>query len=81
MACGRPVVASNVGGFKDLIRSNENGLLVPPNDPPALADAIDRLLTDSALVRSLSRAALDTVADYRWHDLHEKAYGPILAEL
>lgn len=81
MACGRPVIATNVGGFKDLIRSGQNGLLVPPNDPHALADAIDRLLTDPSLVRSLSRAAVDTVAHYRWSDLHEKAYGPILAQL
>ncbi|MGC0314664.1 glycosyltransferase family 4 protein [Kitasatospora acidiphila] len=46
MLAGRPVVASNVGGLRDVVEDGVTGLLVPPSDPQALADAIDRLLAD-----------------------------------
>ena len=39
LACGVPVVASNVGGLPEVVRHGETGLLVPPRDPPALARA------------------------------------------
>ena len=46
---GRPAVASRVGGIVDLVRDGENGLLVPPQDPQALADALLRVLSDAAV--------------------------------
>jgi glycosyltransferase involved in cell wall biosynthesis len=54
---GRPVVATRVGGITDLVRDDENGLLVPTNDPAALADALVRVLSDRALVEQLAAAA------------------------
>lgn len=42
-ACGRPIVATDVPGCREIARQDENALLVPVDDPPALADAIDRL--------------------------------------
>ena len=48
MLAGRPVVASNVGGLKDIVDPGVTGLLVPPRDPDALAAAIDELLADPA---------------------------------
>jgi glycosyltransferase involved in cell wall biosynthesis len=63
MAMSRPVVASNVGGIPEMIESGVNGLLVPPQDPPALADAIVRLLVDHPLADTLGRAGHDTVHD------------------
>lgn len=46
MLVGRPVVASNVGGLKDVVKHGITGLLVPPGDPGALATALDSLLDD-----------------------------------
>lgn len=62
MVQGVPVVASFVGGIPEVITDERNGLLVPPEDPAALAAAIARLGWDSALRRRLGDAARKTVA-------------------
>ncbi len=54
---GTPVVASNVGGLKFVVASEETGLLVPPQDVPALAEAIARVLSGELWVRRLRRQA------------------------
>ena len=56
MAAGLPVVATSVGGIREIIANEVNGLLVPPGDPGALAAAILRILQDADLARRLSRA-------------------------
>lgn len=56
-ACGVPVAASNVGGIPEAVTDESTGLLVPPADHTALADAIERLLADTDLRRSLSENA------------------------
>ena len=56
MAHGRPVVASAVGGLRDLVVDGETGLLVPPRDPVALRAALERLLGDADLRRRLGEA-------------------------
>ena len=56
MAHGRPVVASAVGGLRDLVVDGETGLLVPARDPGALRDALDTLLADPTLRRRLGSA-------------------------
>jgi glycosyltransferase involved in cell wall biosynthesis len=61
MASGLPVVASDVGGIPELVTSGDTGLLVPPADPAALADALLRLMTDAPLSSRLGRAARATV--------------------
>lgn len=62
MAAGCPVVASAVGGIPDLVDHGFNGLLVPPRDPRALAEAIASLLGNPALAREMGRAARATIA-------------------
>ena len=57
MAAGRAVVATRVGGNAEVIEHGVSGLLVPPQDPPALAEAMLRLLRDPALAIRLGQAA------------------------
>ncbi|MDB4891755.1 MAG: glycosyl transferase, group 1 [Gemmatimonadetes bacterium] len=56
MAAGRPVVGTTVGGVPDAVRNGENGILVPVQDPPALAAALAPLLRDSELRRRMGEA-------------------------
>jgi glycosyltransferase involved in cell wall biosynthesis len=63
MARRRPVVASAVGGIPEVITSGFDGLLVPPEDPAALADAIVALLRDPALHDRIGEAGYRTVAE------------------
>ncbi|MEF2529270.1 MULTISPECIES: glycosyltransferase [Streptomyces] len=67
MACGRPVVASAVGGQLDTVVHGETGLLVPPGDPAALARAVSRLLAAPLLRAAYGTAARRrAVARYGW---------------
>ena len=50
-ACGRPIVATDVPGCREIARPGRNGLLVPPGDANALADALEALIKDPALRR------------------------------
>jgi glycosyltransferase involved in cell wall biosynthesis len=60
-ACGLPVVATDVPGCREVVRHGETGLLVPPRDPVALADAIARLARDHALRQRMGAAGRDAV--------------------
>jgi glycogen synthase len=62
MACGRPVVASKVGGLVEVINDGSDGVLVAPGSPAALAAAITRLLLDAPERRRLGREARERVA-------------------
>ena len=62
MAAGCPVVATSVGGLPDVVRHGENGLLVPPKAPRALAEALAAVLADPALAARLGREARATIA-------------------
>jgi mannose/cellobiose epimerase-like protein (N-acyl-D-glucosamine 2-epimerase family) len=60
-ACGRPLVATDVPGCRDIARSGVNALLVPLDDTDALADAIDRLALDPELRRKFGKASRELV--------------------
>ena len=57
MACGLPVVATNVGGNPELVVEGETGFLYAPGDVEGLAKALGRLLADPALAARLGAAA------------------------
>lgn len=57
MANGLCVVSTNVGGIPYMVEDNESGLLVPPNDPKAMAGAIKKILTNPSLTKTLSTYA------------------------
>ncbi len=61
MATGLPVVASRLSGIPELVADGSSGLLVPPGDPDALADALARLAGDDALRSRLGAAGRETV--------------------
>jgi glycosyltransferase involved in cell wall biosynthesis len=67
MAYGKPVVASDVGGLRDLVVHEETGLLVPPRDPAALRGALERLLREVGLRRRLGVAARERARErFSW---------------
>ena len=66
MAAGLPIVASDLPALREVLRPDENALLVPPDDPEALAEAIGRLLADQALAERLRRQAHADVQDRTW---------------
>jgi glycosyltransferase involved in cell wall biosynthesis len=66
MAAGMPCIATRVSGSEDIIIENESGLLVPPEDPAALASALVTILTDHQRASSLGREARARVE--RWFD-------------
>jgi glycosyltransferase involved in cell wall biosynthesis len=61
MATGVPLVASDVGGLREILEHDVDALLVPPEDPGTLADAVTRLYTDSDLRMRLIARARDKV--------------------
>lgn len=82
-ACGRPVVASAVGGMLDSVLPGVTGLRVPPRDPEMLRGALASLLADPELGRRLGEAARDrAVKRYAWPHVGaatERAYAAALA--
>ena len=60
-AIGRPLVAFDAPGCRDLVRNNENGILVPFKDAIALADALERLVGDAQLRRKMGKVARSDV--------------------
>jgi glycosyltransferase involved in cell wall biosynthesis len=64
MACAKPVVATTAGGIPEVVADGETGLLVPPRDHHALAEALVRLLNDAALRQRLGRAGLARVREH-----------------
>jgi D-inositol-3-phosphate glycosyltransferase len=66
MACGTPVVASDVGGLSFVVRNGETGFLVPDRDPVALAECLSSLLRDPELRARLGRRGMEVAREYAW---------------
>ncbi len=72
LALGRPVVASAIGPIPDWIRDGQDGLLTPPGDPAALAEALERIQEKRALAARLAAAAPSRVAHRTWRHVAER---------
>ena len=82
MACGTPVIASDVGGLAFLVKDGRTGYRVPARDPAALAAKITRLLTDEELRQRIGQCAACWAESYAWPriaDRIEALYGELLA--
>ena len=66
MACGLCIVSTDVGGIPYLLDNEVNALLVPPNDPKAMASAISRILSDPGLAQFLSSNARKKAEEFDW---------------
>jgi phosphatidyl-myo-inositol alpha-mannosyltransferase len=66
MAAGAPIVASDIHGYKGVVRRGREGLLVPPHEPKELAAAIARLLADPGLRAEMSAAGRVRAEDFSW---------------
>jgi phosphatidylinositol alpha-mannosyltransferase len=86
MASGLPIVTSDIDGYREVVRHEREGLLVPPSDPLAVADAVLRLIGDDVLARRLGDAGRIRARDYAWtrvarevEAIYIAALGPRLA--
>ncbi len=61
MGIGMPCIASDVGGIKDMIENDMNGIRAPSQDPVALADALHRILTETEFSQKLGKNARTTI--------------------
>jgi D-inositol-3-phosphate glycosyltransferase len=71
LACGTPVVATDVGEMKRIIRPGETGFVVPDNSPIELAEKIDGLLTKIDNEGTSAKAIRESVKDYDWSNVAE----------
>ena len=81
MACGKPVVASNIGGLPEAITDGVDGLLVPEKSPEAIAEAVMNLLADDRVGRRIGAAARIRVSRQfsaeRWSERVSRVYASV----
>ena len=81
MACGTPVVATAVAGIPEVLTDGCNGLLVPPDNPDAMANAVARLLDDPALAARLAQSAWEYAQEHLQPDKLSAAYLSVYSRL
>lgn len=72
MACGTPVIASEVGGLGYLVQDGETGYTIPDSDPEALCNKLSTLLQDIDLRKTMGRRAAEYALDYSWTKIAEQ---------
>lgn len=79
--CGKPAVATRSGGIPEVVRDGETGLLVPPGDAEALAEALSALLTDTDRRRRLGQAAQKHTRERFGVEVHCRRVAELYVEL
>jgi D-inositol-3-phosphate glycosyltransferase len=69
MACGTPVIASEVGGLGYLVQNGETGYTIPDSDPEVLCEKLSILLGDNELREKMGRRAAEYARDYDWEKI------------
>ena len=73
MSCGTPVIATRAGALPEIVGNDGAGILVPPADPPALAEAIKRLLADDSLRAKMGATARKRIEEsFSWEVAAQK---------
>ncbi|MBE7535207.1 MAG: glycosyltransferase [Anaerolineales bacterium] len=72
MACGTPVIASEVGGLAYLVRDGETGFTIPAEEPETLCEKLSWLLNDETLRRKMSAQAAAYAQDYAWEKIAKR---------
>ena len=72
MACGTPVVVSEVGGLAFLVRDGVTGYMVPASDPEALAEKLRAIISDQDLHQRMGEQAAEFAQGYDWHLIAEQ---------
>jgi glycosyltransferase involved in cell wall biosynthesis len=80
MACGKPVIASDVGGSTEIVRNGIDGILVPPASPKAIASAIQQMKNEDKRRRMGQEARTVAVKDFSWDTVSSK-YHRLYSEL
>ena len=73
----KPVIATHVGGLSEVVKNGETGLLVPPRDPAALAEALTTLLANPDMAQRLGRQARELSATYHSWDRIAQRLGQV----
>lgn len=81
MANDKPIVATDVGGVREIVEDRITGILVPPADPNALAEAISRLLIDKVMAEGMGRSGRERVEQFFTLDLMLQRYERLYLDL
>jgi glycosyltransferase involved in cell wall biosynthesis len=65
MACGKPMVSTNIGGALDIVIDGSTGLLIPPNDAGALRNALQKLLAEREIISRMGQTSLQRIALFK----------------
>lgn len=71
-AAGTPVIASNIAGYSDVVTHNHDGILVPPGDPQALAEELQRAHHERERLARMGEAARESAERYAWHTVADE---------
>ena len=81
LSFGKPIIVTNVGSLPELVENGKYGIVVPPRDPEALADAIIKILEDDRLRKKMLRNALKRAEELSWDNIakkHLKVYKEVI---
>ena len=81
MACGTPIVCSDIPGFRDVVQDGREAMMVPLNSATALAEMLERVLDDDVLRARLGHAGRRTAAEYGWPAVTRRVLGVYASSL